>query len=132
MLADSEAPPLSDDAINVRRIVANYCFMERHPTLPAFVVHGMFTLGTVWKSACASGPGCYAIYAVDGTIRYVGMSLNRVGNRIASHFSPAVQRSPFWRQGLPAHYIDIVEVFRPWEALSLEGYLIEKTSTPAS
>ncbi len=128
MPTSADIPSLSKDATHVRRLVAAYCSAERSPTLPPFVVHGTFTLQTVWESAAASGPGCYVIYGMDNTLRYVGMSLSRVGNRIASHFSAATQRSTFWRQGSPAHYIDIIEVFRPWEALSLEGYLIEGTA----
>ncbi len=94
--------------------------------LPPFLVHGMFALGTLWKSDSATGPGCYIIYDKEGALRYVGMSLSRVGNRVSTHFSASTQQSPFWLLG-PAHYIDIVGVFRPWEALSLEGYLIEGT-----
>lgn len=128
----SDALLLSEDAINVRRLVAAYCSDERNPKLRPFVVHGMFTLDTVRKSSPANLPGCYVIYGVDQTLRYVGMSLSRVGSRIALHFSPATQQSPFWREGSPAHYIDVIEVFRPWEALSLEGYLIEATRRWAS
>lgn len=131
MSFSSDALPLSEDAINVRRLVATYCSEERNPTLRSFVVHGMFTLDTLRKSTSANLPGCYVIYGVDRTLRYVGMSLSRVGNRIDSHFSAATQQVPFWRQGSPAYYIDIVEVFRPWEAFSLEGYLIEATARSA-
>lgn len=127
MPSSSDVLPPSEDAINVRQLVAAYCSTERNPALPHFVVHGMFTRQTVWGNAAASGPGCYVIYGMNKALRYVGMSLSRVGNRIDSHFSPATQQSPFWREGSPAHYIDIVEVSRPWEALSLEGYLIEGT-----
>lgn len=72
----------SKDVANVRRLVATYCSDERNPTLPPFLVHGMFTLNSWEKAVPASGPGSYVIYDLEGTLRYVGMSLNRVGNRI--------------------------------------------------
>jgi len=84
-MPDFDTSSFSEDATNVRRLVATYCSDERNSTLPPFLVHGMFTLSNWEKAGPATGPGCYIIYAEDGTFRYVGMSLSRVGNRISSH-----------------------------------------------
>jgi hypothetical protein len=116
---------LSDDALKLRAWVQAYCSDERNPSLSAFEVLGTFDRTSIWDSPAVKLPGCYAIYADDGTLLYVGMSESRVGQRIGKHFSPAVQRSAFWSDRKPPFYIDIVLVGRHWEALSLEGYLKE-------
>jgi len=126
----SEAARLLDaNRKEVRRLVNEYCSTQRHPSLPKFVVHGPFAVDDLWKSDASNRPGCYAIYGEDGSLRYVGMSVDNVGNRIATHLSAATQRSLFWRQGSPARHVDIIEVTQPWEAPSLEGYLIDRTAS---
>src|SRR3954451_321064 len=99
----------------VRRLVDEYCSSQRHPSLPRFMVHGPFTHQALLNSnspgtEARNKPGCYVIYGADGTLKYIGMSLVNIGNRIARHFSPSAQQSIFWRQGSQAHYIDLIEV----------------------
>jgi hypothetical protein len=107
----------------VRRLVDEYCTTKRHPSLQTFTIHGPFTLDNLWESDASNGPGCYVIYGRNGSLRYIGMSLTNVGNRLGTHLSEATQRAPFWRQGSPAHSVDIIKVEQPWEAPSLEAYL---------
>lgn len=111
----------------VRRLVDEYCSTQRNPSLPKFLARGPFSLKDSSKSDVSNKPGCYAIYGDGGQLRYIGMSLANVGDRIGSHFSAATQRSTFWQDGPPAGFIDVVEVLNPWEAPSLEQYLISRT-----
>ena len=116
----------SSDA--VRRCVESYCANERHPNLPRFKIHGPLKYEDIWKLNAVNLPGCYVIYGENGAFRYVGMSLTNIGNRISSHFSDATQKSPFWAQGPKARFVDLIEVIKPWEAPSLEQYLIVHSS----
>jgi hypothetical protein len=67
------------------------------------------------------------IYGIDCSLRYIGMSGNHIGTRIAKHLSPDVQHSAFWQRGSPVHFFEIIEVFQAWEPYSLEQYLTIKT-----
>jgi hypothetical protein len=111
---------------SVRLLVNEYCSGWRNVSLPKFVVHGPHTLDGWRKADASSKAGCHAVYDVDGSLRYIGMSLTNIGNRLGTHLSEATQRHPFWQQG-PAYYVDIIEVTQPWEAPSLEAFLYAKT-----
>lgn len=124
---DAPAMPNMSASEEVRRWVDKYCDSERHPGLPKFTVHGPFRLPDLWKSNVANLPGCYAIYGENGRLRYVGMSLTNVGNRIGSHFSPATQSAEFWAQGPRATFVEVIETANLWEPPSLEQYLITNT-----
>jgi hypothetical protein len=110
-----------------RRWVDKYCSSERHLGLAKFTVHGPFTLPELWKSNAANKPGCYLIFGENGRLRYIGMSVTNVGDRIGSHFSPATQQSKFWADGPRPKFVAVIEVVNPWEAPSLEQYLITHT-----
>lgn len=126
-MPDMLAMPDMSGSNEVRRLVDKYCSSERHPGLPKFSTHGPLTLSQLWKSNAANVPGCYAIYGDDGRLRYIGMSLTNVGDRIGSHFSAGTQKSLFWADGPQATFIEVIEVANPWEAPSLEQYLIAHT-----
>ncbi len=111
----------------LRQWIEEYCASERHPALSRFSVHGPLTYNELWNPASPKfleRPGCYAIYGSGGELRYIGMSVTNVGSRIASHFSGPTQRAEFWANGPSATFVEVIEVINPWEAPSLEEYLI--------
>jgi hypothetical protein len=128
----SDVKPLFDAAKWIRQLVASYCSNERHSERPPFVVHGPYIPGEIWGAGTSNGPGCYVIYGEDKSVRYIGMSMESVGNRIASHLSPATQRSSFWANGSPPALVDIIAVGHGWEAPSLEAYLYAAPQSPAN
>ena len=85
-MSESCSMPNMSASKEVRRCVEQYCARERHPDLAAVKVHGPFMYSDLWNWAAANLPGCYAIYGDDGCLRYIGMSVTNVGNRIGSHF----------------------------------------------
>ena len=126
MSFSTEMPDMSASN-RLRQRVEKYCASERHPALDRFSVHGPFKYRDLWNPApqrFLERPGCYAIYGVGGELRYIGMSITNVGSRIASHFSGPTQRAEFWTSGPVATFVEIIEVTNPWEARSLEEYLI--------
>ena len=78
--------------------------------------------------------GCYAIYSKDEELLYIGKaSLNHtLGGRLDSHFmgvrSPAPGRTKDnkWETLPPPKYIRTIRVREPFEAPSLEEYLIRE------
>ncbi len=113
-MSETAVMPNMSASEEVRRWVNNYCSSERHPRLGMFSVHGPFTFPQLWNSNAANLPGCYAIYGDDGCLRYIGMSLTNVGDRIGSHLSLGTQQSPFWAQGPKATFVEVIEVVNPW------------------
>lgn len=119
----SESEELFEAARDMRRVIREYCTARRNPSLPPFRLHGPYARDQVWKSDAVSKPGCYVIYGSDKKVRYIGMSTTAIGSRITTHLLPATQRSPFWMNGSPPAFFDLIEVSQPWEAPSLEAYL---------
>jgi hypothetical protein len=96
-------------------------------------MHGPFRYYDLWNPTpqkFLERAGCYAIYGVGGELRYIGMSLTNVGSRIASHFSKPTQRAEFWARGPTATFVEVIEVINPWEAPSVEEYLITHALKP--
>jgi excinuclease UvrABC nuclease subunit len=81
------------------------------------------------REGLGSKIGCYVIYAADGKHRYIGMSQSNILKRLNTHMSKSVRECDFWTSA-PAHSVDVIPVGEPWEAASLEAYLIEKLSPP--
>jgi excinuclease UvrABC nuclease subunit len=67
--------------------------------------------------------GCYALYAQDGDLLYVGKAslFRSVGSRLWHHFQKS---SAAWMPNTAL--VQIVEVAEPYEAPSLEEYLIRE------
>ena len=104
----------------LERAVATYCDEWRNPSLPPFKIYSHSY--TSWhKQIEAGGPGCYAAYAADGTLLYVGKASyrKRIGDRLFVHFEVT---KPAWVKHV-AHIL-FVPVTQPFEAPSLEEYLI--------
>ncbi|TRO96607.1 hypothetical protein FKB34_04010 [Glycocaulis profundi] len=73
--------------------------------------------------------GCYLFYSEDGDLLYVGKASlkNNLGRRIDSYFqSNPFAPHPHHRWSAPPRYALVVKVAEPWEAPSLEEYLIAK------
>jgi hypothetical protein len=130
-MSESVSPAEFPDTGLLRCLVDDYCSTQRHPTLVPFSVHGPFTRDGYWTSDAAKKPGCYVIYGEDGSLRYIGASETSVHNRISDHLQPARQETAKWSQGSPAAFIVIIAVTEPWEVLSLERYLQNKTGVAA-
>ena len=118
--------PNSVSRAEVRRLVAEYCQTQRHPSLESFVVHA-HTLSSWWNTPLSAGPGCYAIYGSDEALLYIGKASLRasVGSRLAAHLRHV---RPSWSATSPT-YVDIIEVTEPFESPSLEEYLLMKVAT---
>ena len=109
----------------LKQLVARYCATQRHPDLKPFIVHGLHTLESWWKTNFAARAGCYAIYGQDGRILYIGKaSLNAsIGSRLAAHLRHV---RPTWET---PKFVHLIEVAEPFEAPSLEEYLLRELST---
>lgn len=106
--------------------VHEYCHRYRRSDLPPFIVHPLHTKEN-WNGTLASlKPGCYGIYRQhqdDGALAYIGKAslTATIGGRLANHFT---YRRPKW---LPAMaFVQMVEVSEPFEAPSLEEWLIRE------
>ncbi|MGH7096207.1 MAG: GIY-YIG nuclease family protein [Stellaceae bacterium] len=75
----------------------------------------------------SSKPGCYALYYDDGDLLYIGKSSNAVGFRLWNHFK---QSKANWVMSVS--FVQIVEVQEPFEAPSLEEYLIRELRPPCN
>ena len=110
----------SQDARNLRATVNRYSAEHRHPGRPQFVVHEPHTMAS-WEGTDVSfKPGCYALYSSDGELLYVGKASNMksVGSRLVRfRYNP-----PKWDP--TPEIVQIIEVIEPFEAPSLEEFLI--------
>jgi Predicted 3'-5' exonuclease related to the exonuclease domain of PolB len=109
-------------AEKLTRNVEEYCKRYRHPLLENFKVHSHH-LESWWHTDVSSRCGCYAIYTESGELLYIGKASNSasVGSRLAAHLRHV---DPAWMPA-PA-FVQIVEVCEPFEAPSLEEYLIRE------
>lgn len=112
-------------ADDVRRLVGQYS-RERSPALDDLTVLPSLKWGEAYPEGSA-GPGCYAIYGVNGWLVYVGMSVTSVADRLRNHRRLAVQSSWFWTAHPPFTF-DVIPVRQRWDAPSLEEYLTCKTT----
>lgn len=105
------------------RKVEQYCENYRHPALDRFKVHAMHDLKNWCGTDHSWRPGCYAIYSESGELLYIEKASNTasVGSRLAAHLRHV--RSDW----IPAPvFVQIVEVGEPFEAPSLEEFLIRE------
>jgi hypothetical protein len=117
--------------LEVQRLVTQYCREERNLTQPAFIIHPPARWAADdpgrWNRTDASGKaGCYVVYTGKGEAIYVGKAScdNRVGDRLRPR-----QAKGTWPE---AAYVQIIEVVPPFEAPSLEEYLLSKFQTTAN
>ena len=113
----------------LREWIDTYCATERHPAWAKFSVHGPFNYPDLWNSPrpqLLEQAGCYVIYGAGGELRYIGMSLTGIGDRLAVHFGAPTQTAEFWANGPKATFVEAIEVISPWEPPSLEAYLVAR------
>ena len=115
-----ETPNSDDIGFALAKAVSTYCEMWRNPNLPHFVVHH-HTYRSWHNRPEAAVAGCYAAYTINGTLLYVGKASHRrtMGQRLYAHFE--VSKWP-WVPSVA--YVQFVEVSQPFEAPSLEEFLI--------
>ena len=109
--------------------VQTYCATYRHPNLGSFKVSEMYTMskeaGRSWEGTDVSyRHGCYLIYSESGELLYIGkasLTTSNIGRRLWVHLH---KPRPSWVP--PAAFVQIVEVGQPFEAASLEEFLIQE------
>ena len=112
---------------SLRAKLDEYSRTYRHPNQRAFCVHGPFKIerykkGTWEGMEISYKPGCYAIFSENGELLYIGKASagRKVGDRLW-RFSR--KNPPSWLPDIAL--AQIVEVQQPFEAPSLEEYLIQ-------
>jgi hypothetical protein len=112
--------PNSLDVSRLQACVDHYCAHHRHPDRAKFIAHDVHTM-TSWEGTAISyKAGCYALYSGAGELLYIGKASNSksVESRLVrSRYNPVT-----WDPA-PA-FVQIVEVSEPFEAPSLEEFLI--------
>ena len=116
----------SADSREVLRLVEEYCSTQRPLSLPQFTIHSH--THESWRHApCSAKPGCYALYAEDGSLIYIGKASQwaQIRNRLRAHLDPIKDGVPEGHRwsGRAPRFVHIIEVGEPFEAPSLEEYL---------
>ena len=117
---------------SLRREIAEYC--KRYCIEPYFPVSDSWDIQTGYrenrKFPDVGEAGCYAIYAEDGELLYIGKAWE-IGSRLGTYFMGIRSKSPgatrpdhIWTK--PPKYIQTIRVRESFEASSLEEYLIQK------
>lgn len=109
----------------VTALVAEYCAEYRNPALCQFTVCDVRPWKGWWQSEESFQPGCYIIYAHNGEPIYLGKASLKatMGSRLAAHERSKDSR---WAD---AAFVQMIIVGEPFEAPSLEEFLLNKMST---
>lgn len=116
----------SDDDRRVLDALQTYGETHRHPGRPALVVRELQTVGDseakgAWEGTPPSeSAGCYILFSAAGELLYVGKASH--GKTVGDRLVRFRYKGSDWPQK-PA-YVRIVEVTEPFEAPSLEEFLI--------
>ena len=121
----------------VRDAVEEYCRLHG---IEPFIPSELYDLQSDWTKRQfpdSGAPGCYAFYDEQGTLLYVGKAsmAHNLGSRVASYFrrdntaGVTIPRHVGWK-ALPPRYVQTIPVRKPYEAPSLEEYLIGKLDPP--
>jgi hypothetical protein len=117
----------------LRQAVQTYC--DRYGIEPAFELSALYHLENDWRGQQipnALGCGCYVFYDSAMELLYIGkVSLNHtLGRRVASYFmwndetTSLDMKHQHWTR--PPAYLQTIKVNEPYEAPSLEEYLLLK------
>lgn len=106
-------------------LVAEYSTEYRNSTLPAFTVCEPQPWKGWWGSQNSKKQGCYVIYSSLGEPMYIGKASLKatMGSRLAAHERSRDER---WSD---AAQVQMVIVGEPFEAPSLEEFLLSRLST---
>jgi hypothetical protein len=109
----------SADALRVQAYIDHYCTQHRRPDRPSFIKHD-FTVASWEGTPVSHKAGCYILYSEAGELLYIGKASNTksVGSRLVRFRYAPVAWEP-----APA-LVQIIEVSDPFEAPSLEEFLI--------
>lgn len=105
----------------LRRQAAKYCALYRNAALVPFQFHVLDPWDGWYHSDRSKRPGCYALFTDGGDLLYIGKASQNasIGSRLAAHFR---NKTLEWVKG--ARWVQMIEVTQPFEAPSLEEYLI--------
>ncbi|MGI4769880.1 MAG: hypothetical protein ACRYGP_33030, partial [Janthinobacterium lividum] len=114
----------------LREAVDAYHATRRHPDLPTFTIHPAQGVQAWWGSPESARPGCYVYFDAAGQILYVGKASMgaSLGSRMAAH--DHAEPRAWWRDA--ADFVVLVTVAEPFEAPSLEEYLIDVLGPPGN
>jgi hypothetical protein len=123
---------LNSDREKVRREVEVYCGL--YGITPPFEISGLYDLQEEWrvkKFPFAGEAGCYVFYSDKYQLIYIGKVSQRhsLGSRIASYFRWDLTKShiePKHTWTFPPRYVQTIKTHHPFEAPSLEEFLIVK------
>ena len=96
-------------------------------SFPPAVYNSLHTHESWRQTPCSAKAGCYALYAEDGRLIYIGKASHwaSTGRRLGIHLDPirnGVPEGHRW-SGRAPRFVHIIEVVEPFEAPSLEEYL---------
>src|SRR4051812_48240392 len=99
---------------------------ERHPVFDISKLYDLCEDWTTKNYPFDTSAGCYVFYTETGTLLYVGQaSLNTLGSRLYDHFRRDPRQGIFMRKwSTPPRFLQTICVHEPFEAPSLERYLI--------
>jgi hypothetical protein len=117
---------------SLEREISEYC--KRYSIIPNFPTSNPWDIETGYREnrqfPDVGSAGCYAMYAADGELLYIAKAWE-LGSRLASYFlgirslTPGATRPEHtWTK--PPKYLQTIKVREPFEAASLEEYLIQK------
>lgn len=109
----------SADAHRLQACIERYQTQHRHPDRPGFIKHD-YTMASWEGSPVSYKSGCYALYSEAGELLYIGKASNTksVSSRLVRF-----RYNPVGWEPAPA-LVQIIEVSEPFEAPSLEEFLI--------
>jgi hypothetical protein len=122
------------DITKARETIDTYC--RKYAISPLFKMSDPYELTAEnWTNAIPfpNDAGCYFFYAADGSLLYVGKAslTNDLAGRVTSYFQT---RGGFllekYQWNTPPACVITLKVNHPYEAPSLEEYLIEKLQPP--
>lgn len=127
------------DSRKVQQAVDDYC--RKYAIDPPFPLSAPYHLAREWKSTTiphAERCGCYFFYDKEGSLLYIGkVSLSHtLGRRTTSYFrwddkaAAPVPKHTGWKP--PPVWLQTLCVNEPYEAPSLEEYLIDRLRPPSN
>lgn len=114
---------MTDPKPTLADLVQKYMREYRNPDLPPFKVWPTRYAMDAWYHTPESAMfGCYVFYSSTGEVLYIGKASLKatMGSRLAAH-DRKIPRAQ-WRE--KAHFVQFVSVSEPFEAPSLEEFLI--------
>ncbi len=109
----------------IEELMKDYCLTQRHPDLPPFVF-GQHQTRTNWEGTDLSyKAGCYVIFNRAEEAIYIGKASFKatMGTRLKAHNR---KKDDKWNEAV---FVRMIEVTQPFEAPSLEEFLLNRITT---